>query len=499
MSLKKQAIEGVAWNSIGQIGNTILQFILSIILMRLLKPDDYGILAMAMVCIGFVGILNEFGVSTAIVQNRDIQQSELSSIFWFMILNGMFFTVLIYVGSSWIAHFFHTDQLKDVLRWLSLNFLIGSIGVVPAGLLQQQMKFKMINIINIISVILSGIAGIYLAYIGKGVMSLVAQALCALIITVLLRFIFCNWYPLAIFKFSHLKKVFSFSFFLTGYSVVDYWSRRADDLLVGKFLGSTALGIYSRGYYLMLRPIAQIYSIIGSVVTASFSAIQHDKKKIRESYVHILQITSLFIFPALIGLSAVSDNLVIAVFGDKWKEAIPIIRILSLSGIPVSLSVCTSWIYISQNKTGLMFYWGLFNSVMIILSVLIGLWYGSLIAIAIAYTIANVLLLYPAVLISGRLISLNFKDFILKITPELSISLFMGAMVYLIGKILPQGLTDLQKSVIQILSGIIIFSTCVYVFQLHAFKLIKSVLTDVGISKTISRLAGSRYFSFLYD
>ncbi|SFV31386.1 MOP flippase family protein [Thermoflavifilum thermophilum] len=472
-SLTNKVVKGVLWNGFGNIVAQVLQFATSIILMRLLHPSDYGLLSMAMICTGFAGIFNEFGLGTAIVQRNKISERELSSIFWMNLINGFLFTLLLYLASNSISYFFHAPELKPVLKGLSFNFLIGGLGIVPGALLQKSMRFDWISKITIISTITGGFTGIWLALHGWKAMSLVGQSLSSLVVIVLLRFLITKWYPGFIFCWKDLKSFISFSLFLTAYNTIDYWSRRFDDLIVGKFIGANALGIYSRAYYLMLMPIAQLFSIVGGAILPAFSSLQSDKNKVKQSFIQSIRILGFFCFPIISFLIFASDNFILGLLGKKWGNAIPILRILGFAGFPLMLTVSTSWIFVSLGETKQLFKWGIINSVTIILAVLIGFSFGSVKAISWSYVFANFFLVYPVIRILRALIDITFNEIIKNIIISCLISLCMGAIIFMVGNFLPSSLSSIAKLIVQFLVG---FATYLSLSKILSNKLFDQVL-----------------------
>lgn len=478
INLKQKTITGIAWNTIGKISNQILQFVLSVILMRLLLPSDYGLLAMAMVLIGFAGIFSEFGFSSALVQNQNINESHKSSIFWLNIIVGSILTLLFFILADTFAQFYSNNNLTEVIRYLSFSFIIGSITIVPGTLLQKEMRYDIINKIDVSVVLLSGILSVYLAYMGWGVMSLVFQSLFSQIIKVPLLYAASSWKPKFIFSIKSIKELFSYSAYLTGFNFINYWARRSDDLLIGKFMGAESLGIYSRAYNLMLLPINQVISLVSNVMFPALSSIQYDKARVKRIFLNVIQILAFITFPMMIGLIAVADNFILGIFGNKWAEVIPIIQILAFVGTLQTIANPTGWIYTSQGKTNWMFWWGVFGSSSIIIAIIIGVLIGSIYSVAIAYLIINIILAYPVIAIPGKLINMKFTEVYSSVLPILFISIIMALVIYLFGLTALNDLPAIVKLILQVLLGTIIYFSIMWYFKVEAFNNIKALLIE---------------------
>lgn len=477
-NLKQKTIKGVAWNTVGNISNQILQLGISVILMRLLKPSDYGLLAMAMVLVGFANIFSEFGFSSALIQKQDISEDHVSSVFWLNIIIGIFLTNLFFFSAGFFSEFFGNPGLTRVIKYLSFTFIISSFSIVPNTLLQKEMQYDIINKISITAVFVSGVIGVYLAFAGWGVMSLVIQNLSLQLITVPLLFLGSKWLPKRLIRIKSIKELFSFSAYLTGFNFINYWARKSDDLLVGKYMGAGNLGIYSRAYDLMLLPISKIISLISNVMFPALSAIQEDRERVKRIYLQTIQLISFVTFPLMIGLIPVADNLILVLFGNKWAEVIPIIRILAFVGVLQTLANPTGWIYTSQGKTNWMFWWGIFGSGSIIIAIVIGVLFGSIHSVAIAYLSINLILVYPVVAIPGKLINMKFIEVFKKVFPILLVSVIMAVIVYFLGIILPSQIARSLILLIQIGIGAMIYIMIMWYFKIDAFNKITALFKE---------------------
>ena len=478
MLLKHKIISGVKWNTVGKISNQILNFVLSVILMRLLLPSDYGLLAMAMVFIGFATIFSEFGFSSALIQNQNINNSHKSSIFWLNIVIGSIFTFLIFILADKFASFYEIEKLTLLIKYLSFSFIISSFSIVPSALLQKEMNYSALNKIDVSLVILSGSVSVYLAFNGWGVMSLVFQYLTTQLLRIPLVFLASKWYPQLIFSKDSIKELFSYSAYLSGFNIINYWARKSDDLLIGKFMGADSLGIYSRAYSLMLLPISQVISLISNVMFPAMSLIQYDKERVKSIFLRVIQILAFITFPIMIGLIATADNFVLGIFGKKWSEVIPIIQILAFVGVIQTLSNPVGWIYTSQGKTKLMFWWGVFGSGSVIVAIIIGVVIGSIYSVAIAYLIVSILLIYPVIRISGKIINMKFTEVVKKVFPVLITSLIMSAVIYFAGLILPASISAIVKLSLQVILGMLIYFFIMWYFKIESFTNIKELISE---------------------
>lgn len=478
MNLKVKTIRGVLWNTIGKVSSQVLQFAMTIILMRLLLPEDYGLIAMAMVLIGFANIFSEFGFSSALIQNQKTSILHESSIFWLNIITGFILTCIFYLFANELAVFYSNPDLVRIIKFLSFTFLLSSFNIVPVTILQKNMRYDLMNKIELSSQAASNLIGVILAYNGFGVMSLVYQTLSLSIFKGVLLFSFNNWKPNLVFNLRYVKELFTFSAYLTGFNFINYWARRADDLLIGKFLGATNLGVYSRAYALMLLPITQVIGVISNVMFPTFSTIQHDKERIKNIYLKVLQVLAFITFPMMIGLITVADNFILSIFGQKWIEVVPIIRILAVVGLLQTLTHPTGWVYTSQNKTNLMFYIGLIVSTVIVISIVIGIILGTIQWVAYCYLIANFLIIYPVIKIPNGLIKISFGETINCVKSSFVLSIIMMALIYLLSYLLPGHFSSLLKLIIQITFGLVIYISINIMTKNEVFMMVTNLYRE---------------------
>lgn len=323
MNLRDKTITGVGWSAIGRGVNLLGQLITSIVLIRLLLPEDYGLLAMALVFTGFATLFTEFGFSKALVQRQQLEPAHTTSTFWANLVAGLLLAVAFYAVAPGLAIFYETPALKPVARWISLTFLLGSFGIVPRALLEREMAFKTITKVEITAVLVAGGVAVTLALLGGGVWSLVAQLLCHQALQSILFWTYTSWRPGFSFSWPALRDLMHYGANLTGFNIINYWARQADDLLIGKVMGLASLGIYNRAYTLMLLPLTQVTSLLSRVMFPALSRIQHDKGKVRWAYLRMIQLVAFITFPMMIGLFVVAEPFVATLLGLLGLVSLP--------------------------------------------------------------------------------------------------------------------------------------------------------------------------------
>lgn len=475
--LRERTISGVGWSTAARMVSQVAKFSFSIALVRLLTPGAFGNIAMAMVVVGLALVVNELGFGAAIIQRPELDPLHPTSAFWVNAGIGVLLTAVVVASAPYVADFYRTPSLERILPVLSILFLIRSASIVPLSMLKRKMHFEAVAKAEVVGVVGGGVVAVGLAIGGAGVWSLVAQHLTRECITVTVQWWAVQWRPRLAFAGDAVADLFGFSIGHAGFNFVNYWARKSDDVLIGRYLGAQSLGAYDRAYRLMLFPLTQIIQTISRVMFPALSSIQSDVDRVRRIYLKTMGVLALVIFPAMFGLWVVAEPFVQVVFGEKWLSMVPILEILSLVGALQTLTNPTGWIYKSQGRTDWMFYWGVGASTVLILSFAVGIWFGSAESVAWAYLIANLLILYPCIHIPGKLIDLTFTDVIRATLGPLLCALGMTAVLVVIHQQLSTW-SALSQVLLEVGTGAILYTGLVWGFGVQAFRELRLILSS---------------------
>lgn len=437
-SIREATFAGVRWSGGAHVVTQAIKFGVGIVLARLLTPEPFGIIGMAVVITGFMTVVSNFGFGSALVQREDLREDHVSGVFWASLLLGVLLAVLVVVAAPFIAEFYGEPSVEPVLRALAAMFVLGAIVVAPKSLLQRRMDFESIAKVEATALLLGGGLAITLAWTGAGVWSLVTQQLAPPVVEATLVWAFVRWRPRTRFPMKGVKELAHYSLNLTGFNVVNYWARHADDILIGRVMGAGSLGLYDLAYRLMLFPIRQIIGAVSRVMFPTMSSVQDDRDQMRRIYLRVIRILALVSFPIMGFVAIVPDLFVLGVFGEQWAGAIPLVRIFCLIGMIQMLGNPTGWIYKATGRTDWMMWWGLAGGGLLITAIAVGVWLGSILTVAWAYAAANAVLLYPMVSIPGRLIGMSFTDVSRVVLPSGLATVGMAATVHLARLGLPE-------------------------------------------------------------
>ena len=333
MSLKNETIKGTFWSSVEKLSFLGTQFVLQVILARLLTPTDYGIVGILAVFIAIANTFVDCGFTSALIQNQKRTETDFSTAFYFNLFVSLICYAILFFSAPYIASFYKLPILTSVTRILALVLPISAISAVNRTKLQIKVDFKTQTKATLFSVILSGIVGIILAYEGFGVWALVAQMVLNSMFNTILLFVLVKWFPKEKFSIHSFKRMYDFGIKLLLTSLTDVFYFNMYPLIIGKFFTPAALGFYSRGYQFASIPNKLSTSILSRVTFPIFSRVQDDLKKLFDIYRKYLRIISSLYAPIVFLLCALAKPVMIVLLGDKWAGAIVIMQILCMACI----------------------------------------------------------------------------------------------------------------------------------------------------------------------
>ncbi|VEP18394.1 Flippase [Hyella patelloides LEGE 07179] len=429
MSFKNNVISGFKWSSISQIVRQGMQFLTLIILARLLSPSDFGVLGIALIITNFIAIFKDLGTSAVIIHKKDISNSLKNTIFYFNCSFGLLATLVLFLIAPVISQIYTEQKLLLILRVLSCNFTISSFSTIHKALLEKELKFNQLAKVEIIATVISSTVSVVLALLGYGVWSLVYQILIITTITTVLLWCNTQWKPNFSFNLGELREVREYSLSLTGYTIFNFFIRNADDFLIGKVLGTQALGYYTLAYRLMLHPLVSISTVIARVMFPVLSKIQEDNARFRFAYLRVVGIIALITFPIIMTISIIAEPLILTFFGEEWKPVISLLLIFTPTAMIQSITTTVGIIYQAKGRTDLMLQWGIFAGILIIFSFVFGLRWG-INGVAVAYSFTSFFILfYPSIAIPFKLIDLSIFRLIEILWRSFISSIFMSAII----------------------------------------------------------------------
>ena len=435
-SMSSSAARGVLWTGAGQVLRQLVQVGTSLVLVRLLVPEDFGLIGMAMFFVGIGQLLADFGMGPAIMHSRTDDRVTLSSCFWINFAVAAGLAAMLVIGAPLIGGFYERSDLVPIVAALSLNLLLSGLLVVPVALLTREMRFAVIARSQVLGSVVGAAVAIAMAWHGFGAWALVAQPLCGAGATLSASAVAARWYPRFEFSWAKVEPLARFSAALLGTNLVGYMNRNADSLLVGRVLGAGPLGHYSMAIQLMLYPLQQVSSVFVRVLIPTLMHLREALPRLRTAYLKSVGCIALVTFPVTGGLFAVADDFVQVAFGPTWSGMAPLLKILSWVGMFQSIGTTVGTLYLATGNPKVAFRVTIIGAPILIGGMAGGLPWGT-VGVATGYAVANFVFAYYSFSTAFRLVGLRLVDLWHELAPPLGCTLAMIAVVMVAGRALP--------------------------------------------------------------
>jgi len=474
-----------------------------VVLMRILGPEEFGIIGMTNVFFSFANILVVFGIPAFIIQRKEINNAILSTCFWLNLAFGVFIAVLMFSISPAVGAFYREPQVTEILAIMSIFFIVESFSFVQQAMLNRDLNLKDLFKARFSAMILSCILAVYLAIITQSVWALVARIGLYKLFFTLTTFYYNRWWPRFTFDRKLIQPILHFTMPLLGSSSLRLFVRNVDVMIVGRWFGSFDTGIYGRSYSILNLPVSNISQAINRVMFASFSKIQNEPERIIDTYLKVNKTTAFITFPMMGILFVLAPYFVLGVFGSEWSAMIPLMRVMSIGGMVFSVAALLPNIFIALNRTRIHFYNTLVTSVFTIAGIVIGAFWGIL-GVAIGVSVGIMLGYLPGVYWVKKVVGLSMRRHLTNYIPVGAIALGMILILFLSDQLVYQWVTsgfissaieETQRSMIYLIHLVVlgIFSIFVYLGLAQVFginqapQILKDFLSD-RIYKRISFL-----------
>jgi PST family polysaccharide transporter len=467
--LKYRTFGGVSWSAIGKVADQVIKLLIGVILARLLTPSDFGLVGMVVVFTGFARIFQSFGLGSALVHISDLTEAHLSTVFWFNLVMGVILTILYSSLAPLLASFYGDSILQPITVLLSLQFVFAGISVVHRSVLIRDIDFRLLSVVSVGSTVFAGTTAVVLAQLGYGVWSLVVKRLFDVGSAAGILWVSSSWRPQLGFSVTALKDLWQYSINLLGTKSLNFWTRRLDDVLIGRYIGSDALGTYSKAYQTMLVPLTNVSRVISRVMFPALSSIKDDVPRVRTTFLRMTRTIALLTFPAMVGLLVTVEPFVIGVFGAQWSGMIPVLSVLCVTGLWQSIGTLNGSLYMSQGRTDVQFRVSMVMNPVIMAGIIVGLYWGIL-GVAIGYTLASLINGYVNFNYAGSFVGLRYRDLVYHLSGIFGCAVLMGVGVYGVGYMLPSGWSHLEQLIVQVSAGVALYWALVYSCDVRAYR-----------------------------
>lgn len=444
---------GIGWKLMERFGVYGMQFVLQVILARLLNPEYYGILSLMMVFTVLANVFVQNGFNTALIQNKNVTEDDYSSVFWVSTLIAIVLYAVLFFCAPIIAVFYKMPEIVTPFRVLSLILLPGALNSVQLAKVTKEMDFRTIFTSNIVSIVLSGVIGIILAYFGAGLWALVAQSLLNIIFSCVVMWFTVKWKPVFVCEWKRIKELFSFGWKLLVSSLLDILSQDLSTMVIGLKYSADTLGMYNRGKQFPQFFANSANGAIQSVLLPAMSLEQDDKSQVKSIVKNSISLSCYILFPVMAGLASVAEPLVKLLLTDKWLPCVPYLQIfcITFAFFPVYISNLQAINALGRSEIFLKL--EIIKKIIAISVLVIAvLKFNSPMAIALSDVLMIPISIYLNSFPNKKLISYGFWEQIKDLSSSLMLSVLMFACVWLITLL---NLGTVITLIIQVVVGVV--------------------------------------------
>lgn len=337
--LRDKVTVGVAWSVAEKLGSMLMQMVVSIVVARLLMPEDFGVLAILTFFTALMAVVVDSGFSQTLIRKTEPTESDYKSVFLFNVVTSLVLYAVMTALSPAIAAYYNLPVISKIAPVLFLLLPVNALTVIQNTIFARQFRFATLSRINFASATIAGVTAITMAWCGFGVWSLVAQRLAQVTVKAVLLWWRGDWRCKGRFDFSALRAMSGFSFRLMGTDIISYLYNNIAQLFIGKMHSATTLGYYNQAQKLKELPVTSVVQSFQSVTYPALANVKGDKQKFADSYLRVLAITAAVIAPVMVGMVAVADDMFMLMLGQRWMPTVPYFKILSLAGLfyPISM------------------------------------------------------------------------------------------------------------------------------------------------------------------
>jgi O-antigen/teichoic acid export membrane protein len=428
-SLTEKSLSGMVWVLTDKFGSTLVNFIVNIILARLLSEEDFGIIAMVVVFFEISTTLVYSGLPAALIREKEVTEADKSTTFFFNLGAALLLYLVLYASAPHIAVFFDQDQLQPIVRVMSLNLIIISFSIIQRTLLDRELHFKTQTKTRLAGILISGAVGVWMAFAGFGVWSLVTKFVLISLIDTVLLWIVSGWRPRMIFSMSSFKRLFGFGSKILATNFLDRTFTHIFKVVIGRVFTIGALGYYHWANSFRNLVVTSLFQTIQRVSYPLLSKLNTDPEALKKGYRQVLRISSFVMIPSMIWMAALAEPLVIASIGSKWIPAVPFLQLLCISGLAFHLNAINLNMLLVLGRSDLGLALEIYKKVGIVVAIVIGLQFGIY-----GLVIGEVVSAYVALLIntfySKRLLRYSLLEQLGDVQATSIIAVVMGGVIY---------------------------------------------------------------------
>lgn len=471
-SLKSKTVKGVVWSSIERFSTQGVQFLIMIIMARLLTPKDYGLIGMLAIFLAVAQSLIDSGFSQALIRKQDRTDVDNSTVFYFNIVVSSALYLILFIAAPFVADFYNQPELTSVMRVVCLGVILNSLAVVQRALLTVRIDFKTQAKASLSAAVMSGCIGIVLAYCGFGVWSLVVQQLLNLSVNTLLLWIFSKWRPIAVFSWKSFHELFAFGSKMLASGLLDTLYRNIYPIVIGKLFSASSLGHYTRAQHFSEFPSSNVTGIIQRVTYPILCGIQDETERLEAVYRKFLKLSAFIIFPLMIGMSAVARPFIDIVLGTQWGFCGQLLQIICFAMMWYPIHAINLNLLQVKGRSDLFLRLEIIKKILGITVLCITAPFG-LVVMCYGQIFNSIVALVINTYYTGKLINVGFIRQMKDLLPTILLSLTMFGAILLVNGFIE---ANMYRLVIGVLVGIIVYVSGSYIFKFKELQTLFSLI-----------------------
>ncbi|UJH91280.1 lipopolysaccharide biosynthesis protein [Antarcticibacterium sp. 1MA-6-2] len=431
MSLKKTAITGLIWTFSQQFGNQMIGFVVSLILARILLPEEFGLIGMIAIFVALGNLFSTAGLSQSLIRSSDFNQEDYSTVFFFNLAASILAYFLLFFSAPLIASFYSKPILIPIVRVQGLSFIFSAFATVQLARLTKEMDFKTQTLVAIPAAIFGGIVGVVMAYTGYGVWSLVGSSLITTAVSTTLLWIYSGWMPSLIFNVQKFREHFSFGYKLT---VSGFLNKIFDNIyliVIGKYFTAAQVGFYSRAETTKQLPVTNISVALNRVTYPLFANIKDDNIRLKRVYKQLMQMVVFVVAPVLVILAVLAELVFRFLFTEKWLPAVPYFQILCAISILYPIHAYNLNVLNVKGRSDLFLKLEIYKKILIAAAIVVTLKLG-IIALLYGQVVVSIFAFFINTHYTGKFIDYSGFDQTKDILPILFYAALSGAVVFFI-------------------------------------------------------------------
>lgn len=465
-NLKKDTTKGVFWSLIERFGTQGVQFLVMLVMARLLSPNDYGVVGLLVVFVSIAQAFVDGGFSQALIRKKDRTEIDNSTVFYFNIVVSVVIYLIFYLFAPYVSVFYNMPTLTPFMRVICLSIIINAFGVVQRALFNANIDFKAQAKASLIAIVISGAIGISLALRGFGPWALVWQQLSNLIVNTLFLWIYSEWRPLLAYSWKSFKELFSFGSKLLATSLLNAIYNNIQTIVIGKLYSAKSLGLYSRAAHFADLPSQQFTSVFMRVTFPVLCKVQDDVERLTSVYRRMLRVSAYIVFPLLIGMAAVAHPMIEVFIGKQWIECAYMLQIICFAEMWYPIHAINLDILQVSGRSDLFLKIEIYKKIVSLSLLALSAPFG-IIAMCYSNLLSSLICLYINTYYSSKILGISLLSQLKDLFPTITLAIVMFAIVQIIIFFIPNVFVQL---IVGIIVGVVVYVSLSYILRFQEFN-----------------------------